>query len=322
MAVDVQDPARAAFLRDVVAGLSAEQRAIPCKYFYDARGSALFDRITTLEAYYPTRTELSILRVHGRDIARAIGDDVVLIELGSGSSVKTRLLLDQLPRLAAYVPIDISEEHLHMTSDELRAAYPELSVLPVAADYTNGLSLPELPEHSRRVAFFPGSTIGNFEQAAAEHFLRMTARLVGPAGGLVIGVDLDKDAAILERAYDDEEGVTAAFNRNLLHRINDELDGDIDPTTFEHRAVWNESASRVEMYLVSRKDQEIAVNGHRFALRAGDAIHTENSHKYTLDSFSRLAAAAGFRTDNVWLDDEGLFSVHYLVAVDHLSRSA
>lgn len=312
MPVDVQDTARSAFLRDVVAGLSRAERAIPCKYFYDARGSALFDEITGLDAYYPTRTEIGILQKNRDEIADAIGERAILIEFGSGSSVKTRLLLDELPRLAAYVPIDISQDHLLATVEELMAAYPGIPVLPVATDYTTGIDLPDLPPHRRRVAFFPGSTIGNFDPEAAKRFLRMAAQVVGPGGGMIIGVDLKKDPSILERAYDDELGVTAEFNLNLLHRINSELDGEIDPDTFEHRALWNEDAGRVEIYLVSTVDQEISVDGHRFALRAGEGIHTENSHKYTLEGFARLAAPAGFRTVRVWTDAERLFSVHYL----------
>jgi L-histidine Nalpha-methyltransferase len=300
------------FFRDVIAGLSREPKSIPCKYFYDAVGSELFDRITDLDEYYLTRAEMSILEGRADEIAAVIGSGAVLIELGSGSSRKTRILLDQLAGLAAYVPVDISEDHLLASSEQLRTAYPHIPVFPVAADYTQEYELPPLPEGARRVAFFPGSTIGNFSPDLAKPFLARIARLVGRNGGLLIGVDLPKEADTIERAYDDASGVTAAFNRNLLHRINRELDGDIDPEAFEHRAVWTPDASRVEMYLVSDVEQEITVGGHRFRLGAGESIHTENSHKYSLENFESLARESGFRRRSFWLDAEGLFSVQYL----------
>lgn len=313
MPPDLLDPSLAVFLRDVVAGLSRESKSIPCKYFYDARGSELFDEITRLDEYYPTRAELEILERRAPEIARALGAGVALIELGSGSSYKTRILLDEMDELAAYVPVDISEEYLLATADELRDDYPDLVVCPVAADYTRDYGLPELPRDARKVVFFPGSTIGNFDPDEARAFLRRAARLVGPRGGLLIGVDLPKDRAILERAYDDEAGITAEFNRNLLHRIRHELDGDVDPEAFDHRAVWNEEASRMEIYLVSRATQQISVAGHRFELEAGEAIHTESSYKYSEHEFERLAGAAGFRRVVSWRDERDLFSVQYLV---------
>lgn len=300
------------FLDDVLAGLSSSPRSIPCKYFYDARGSALFDEITRLAEYYPTRTETAILNEHAPAMARAIGPDAVLIEPGSGSSTKTRLLLDHLDRPAAYVPIDISEQHLLETAATLRTEYPHLTILPLAGDFSNHLALPELPPHRRRVVYFPGSTIGNFDHDEASEFLHEAARTAGPGGALLIGVDLKKDPAILERAYDDEQGVTAAFNRNLLERIVRELDADLDPDAFEHRAVWNEDASRVELFLVAARDQQISVAGHTFDLARGEAIHTENSHKYSVDAFARLAAPAGFTLEHQWLDDDELFSVLFL----------
>lgn len=313
MPPDLLDPSLAVFLRDVVAGLSRESKSIPCKYFYDARGSELFDEITRLDEYYPTRAELEILERRAPEIARALGPGVALIELGSGSSHKTRILLDEMTELAAYVPVDISEEHLLATADELRGDYPGLVVLPVAADYTREFDLPELPPDTRKVAFFPGSTIGNFDPGEASTFLRRVARLVGSRGGLLIGVDLPKDRNILERAYDDEAGVTAEFNRNLLQRIRQELDGDLEPESFDHRAIWNEDASRMEIYLVSRLRQQISVAGHRFEFEAGEAIHTENSYKYSEAEFERLAGTAGFKRIVFWRDERDLFSVQYLV---------
>jgi len=306
------DPQGSAFLRDVLAGLSQPQKRLPCKYFYDERGSALFDQITELDAYYPTRTELAILEAHVGEMADAIGPEAALVEFGSGSSVKTRLLLDALSDVAAYVPVDISEEHLLATAEALREAYPDLAIHPLPADYTETLTLPDLPEHQRRVIYFPGSTIGNFEQDYAQAFLERAARVAGPGGGLLIGVDLVKEPAVLERAYDDEEGVTAAFNRNLLERINRELGADIPVEAFEHRAVWNEDEARIEMYLVSSEPREIVVDGRTFRFAAGEAIHTEHSHKYTLDGFAEMAREAGFVPRREWLDPRRYFAVLYL----------
>jgi L-histidine Nalpha-methyltransferase len=309
---DVFAPARTAFERDVLAGLSQPEKRLPCKYFYDEEGSALFDRITELDAYYPTRTELAILQAHASEMAEAIGPRAALIEFGSGSSVKTRLLLDALPDLAAYVPVDISEEHLLATAEALRTAYPDLPILPLPADYTETLTLPDLPEHRRRVVYFPGSTIGNFERDYAEAFLERAARLAGRGGGLLIGVDLVKDPAVLERAYDDEEGVTAAFNRNLLERINRELGADFPAETFEHRAVWNEEEERIEMYLVSTAGREVEVAGRTFRFTPGETIHTEHSHKYTPEGFVEMARHAGFEPDRQWLDPQQYFAVFSL----------
>lgn len=301
--------ARAAFLRDVLAGLSARPRSLPSKYFYDAEGSALFDRITELEAYYPTRTELAIMEAHADDMAASLGSRVALIEFGSGSSVKSRRLLDALDRPSAYVPVDISEEHLLATAERLRAAYPDLPVLPVAQDYTEPLVLPPLPPHTRRALYFPGSTIGNFTREEADAFLRRAARLAGPGGRLLIGFDLIKDRTMLERAYNDEEGVTAAFNRNLLHRINRELDGTFEPEAFAHRAVWNPEEARIDMYLVSERDQEASVANRRFHFEAGEPIHTEFSHKYTVEGFTATAQHAGFEPLAQWTDPQDLFCV-------------
>ena len=311
-----------AFRDDVLTGLAGEQKSIPCKYFYDERGSALFEQITETEEYYPTRTELAIMEADADEMAAAIGPRAVLIEYGSGSSRKTRVLLDRLTppdvpperALAAYVPIDISREHLHATAEALDAAYPGLPVLPVAADYTADFELPDLPPHEKRVVYFPGSTIGNFDRAQAADFLRHAAEVAtgdDDAGGLLIGVDLVKDRATLEAAYDDAEGVTAAFNLNLLHRINRELDGTFDPDAFEHRAVWNDDERRIETYVVSTRDQTATVDGVTFDFAEGEAVHTENSHKYTVEGFADDAADAGFVLRQHWSDRGRLFSVLY-----------
>ena len=306
------DSATLLFRRDVLAGLRAPQKTLPCKYFYDAAGSALFEEITRLDAYYPTRTETAILESHGDEMAALVGPRARIVEYGSGSSEKTRLLLDRLDGPAAYVPIDISEGHLLEAAGALRAQYPGLPIVPVAADYTAPFHLPDTPGR-RTVVFFPGSTIGNFEPAAAVPFLAGMARVAGPGGGLVVGVDLRKDAAVLARAYDDEEGVTAAFNLNLLVRINRELGADFDLAGFAHRAVWNGALGRVEMHLVSRTDQQVHVGGERVDFRAGETIHTENSYKYTVAGFGEIAAQAGFQPVQVWTDAAAYFSVHYLV---------
>ena len=305
-------PAADEFLRDVLAGLGRPQKAIPCKYFYDEEGSRLFEAITELKEYYPTRTEVAILKEHVADMAELLGPHCLLIEFGSGNSTKTEVLLNLLVDPAGYVPIEISREHLLESVSRVRAAHPDLEILPVVADYTGEIELPEskVPAE-RRVAFFPGSTIGNFGPGDATDFLKMKAELVGPGGGLLIGVDLRKDPATLERAYDDVTGVTAAFNRNLLVRANRELNADFRPEAFEHRAVWNEEAGRVEMYLVSLGDQKVRVGEKEFAFEDGETIWTESSYKYTSEEFRRLAELAGFRQECVWTDADELFSVQY-----------
>ncbi|MEZ5066849.1 MAG: L-histidine N(alpha)-methyltransferase [bacterium] len=302
------------FLNDVIAGLSATPRTLPCKYFYDQEGSRLFDAIGDLDEYYLTRTEIAILEAEIEDLARHVGEGSVLIEYGSGSSRKTRLLLDHLESPAAYVPIDISREHLLDAVVRLRRRYPSLRISPVVADYTAHFALPrDLPD-ARRVAFFPGSTIGNFAPEEARAFLARIARTVRAGGGLLIGVDLKKDAGTLEAAYDDASGVTAAFNRNVLVRMVHELDAELDPDRFAHAATWNEAEGRVEMHLVSEGRQVVRVGGVDFRFEPGDRIWTESSYKYTADGFARLAAGAGFRVERVWTDPRQRFSVQYLVA--------
>jgi dimethylhistidine N-methyltransferase len=307
------DAARERFLADALSGLRQPHKTLPCKYFYDAEGSKLFDQICTLPEYYPTRTELGILRAHASEMARSLGPDALLIEYGSGSSVKTRMLLDRLSRPVAYVPVDISREHLIETALALRLDYPGLPVLPVCADFTAPFALPSAPrQEAKRVIYFPGSTIGNFSEAAALALLAGVARRVGPGGGLLVGADLKKDPRVLERAYDDARGVTAAFNLNLLARMNRELDADFDPRRFRHRAVWVEAASRIEMHLVSEAEQVVHLDGVAIRFARGESICTEHSHKYTLDGFVRLARRAGLAVRRVWTDRRRRFSVQYL----------
>jgi dimethylhistidine N-methyltransferase len=306
-------PAETSLRDEVLEGLSRTPKTLPCKLFYDERGSILFDEITRLPEYYPTRTETRILRNSAEEIAELIGPGAEILELGSGSSVKIRLLLAALEAPAAYVPIDISREHLRRSAGALAEEFPGLRVVAVCADYTEPLELPDLGE-GRRVAFFPGSTIGNFEPDDAERFLRRIAHLVGRGGGLVIGVDLKKDRATLERAYDDAAGVTAAFNLNILEHINGALDGDFDLARFRHVALWNDTKGRIEMHLESRVAHRVTVAGQRFRFAAGERIHTENSYKYETGEFHRLAARAGFTARRTWTDRDGLFSVHFLEA--------
>jgi dimethylhistidine N-methyltransferase len=304
------------FRADVLAGLSKPARAIPPKYFYDRRGSALFDQITELPEYYPTRTEISILEDRIDDIVDHMGTRVVLIEYGSGSSMKTRLILDRLNPGSSYVPIDISESHLFASVAALTDVYPDLLVRPVHADYADPVELPDF--EGRRYVFYPGSTIGNFEPDRAVDFLRRVGTVIQSDGGLLIGVDLIKDASVLEAAYDDSAGVTAAFNLNLLLRMNSELGANFDLDGYQHRAVFNPAKGRVEMHLVSTRDQQVRVAGETFRFRRGEYIHTENSYKYTLDGFSRRALEAGLVVDCAWTDDSGLFAV-FLMRNENLS---
>lgn len=306
-------PKEDTFRAEVLHGLRQQQKTIPCKFFYDQRGSALFDQICELEEYYPTRTELGIMGEHIARIAGCLGPNCLLIEFGSGSSRKTRLLLDHGRDLSGYIPIDISREHLLRTARELAAAYAPLPILPVCADYTGCFELPPGPcPAERRVVYFPGSTIGNFDPEEARGFLRRIAGLCGPAGGLLIGVDLKKDRAILEPAYNDRKGVTAAFNRNLLRRVNRELDADFDLTQFDHHAFYDADKGRIEMHLISRRAQTVQLDESVIHFRAGETIRTECSYKYSLLEFARLAAEAGFVVRNVWTDPRRLFSVQYL----------
>lgn len=308
-------PEVVSFREAVLRGLALPRKAIPPKYFYDARGSELFEAICDLPEYYPTRAELEILDRHGPDMAERIGPQAQIVEYGSGSSRKVRLLLQALDAPVAYMPVDISAEHLRAMAAELAADYPALEVTAVAADYTRPFAIPA-PRHApkARVAMFTGSTIGNFEPGEALTFLRQTARQFAGGGKLLIGTDLRKDPARLHAAYNDSAGITAAFNRNLLSRINNELGGDIDVDAFDHYAFYNPNAQRVEMHLISRRDQTVRIAGRSFYFSGGESLHTENSYKFDVDTFHAMARDAGFEPEGVWRDDEGLFAVHLLRA--------
>jgi dimethylhistidine N-methyltransferase len=305
------------FREDVIAGLSLPQKALPPKYFYDARGSRLFEAICRLQEYYPTRSELALTRANLGAIARFAGRGAVLIEYGSGESMKSRLLLGAL-RPSAYVPVDISEHALRGAASALRRRFPWLNIFAVHGDFSRPLKIPVAPKEERRpgrrVIYFPGSTIGNLSPQEAHAFLRMTRGQVGPDGAMLIGVDLKKDAKLLHAAYNDAKGVTAAFNLNLLARINRELDGSFRLARFSHYAFYNPALGRVEMHLVSRARHSVDLGDHRFEFDAGESIHTENSYKYTVEEFRLLAKSAGFRGEKVWLDPKGLFALHGLVA--------
>lgn len=306
------EPAVEDFGDAVIHGLSQAPKALPCKFFYDEAGSKLFEQICGLEEYYPTRTEIGLLTDHAPEIADLIGDGAHLIEFGSGGSVKVRILIDAFSHLGSYVPIDISRDHLVRAAAELALDHRELPVVAVCADYTEDIVLPDLGD-GPRIGFFPGSTIGNFTPPEVVQFLsRAHDWLKG--GGLVIGVDLMKNPDILNAAYDDAKGVTAAFNKNILVRCNAELGGAFNLALFDHVARVNLDRGRVEMHLRSTCDQLVTVAGETFAFRCGETIHTENSHKYTIDGFHRLAEAAGFFPLRHWVDPAQLFSVHILEA--------
>jgi len=306
-------PSQESFRDAVFAGLSRDPKSLPCKFFYDARGSALFEKICDLPEYYLTRTEIAILDRFAADIATRLGPHCRLIELGSGASQKVRILLEALDRPAAYIAVDISREQLRKSAARLAADFPKLAVVAVCADYTRPFTLPPLPgPEGKRVGFFPGSTIGNFEPRQVVKFLADWAALLGPGGEMLIGADLKKDPKILNAAYNDKAGINAAFNLNLLARINRELGGDFDLDRFAHVAFYDEAQGRVELYLKSLVEQSVQVAGTRFRFGAGELIHTENSYKYAIDEFRTLAAQAGFEPIHTWTDRHQLFSVHYL----------
>jgi len=302
------------FARNVLDGLAARPKRLPPKYFYDEAGSRLFEQITELPEYYPTRTELGILTAHAPEIARLLSSDSALIEFGSGSFRKARILLDAAPTIAAYVPVDISSEMLAEEAAELRRDYSRLAVLPVAADFTQPFRLPPAVASLPHVGFFPGSTIGNFEPHDASAFLRHAGRMLGADSILIIGIDLVKDAKILNAAYEDAADVTAKFNLNLLTRINRELEGTFDLENFSHQAFYNTERRRVEMHLVSRKRHSVTVCGRRIEFLASETIHTESSYKYTVESFLALARGSGWTPLAAWSDPQSYFSVQALTA--------
>jgi dimethylhistidine N-methyltransferase len=306
-------PSKQQFLADVLAGLRDDPKQLPCKYLYDARGSALFDQICRLDEYYLTRAELEILRTRGAEIAECLGQRCVVVEYGSGSSLKTRELLASLANPVALVPVDISRDHLAETAALLAERFPNLTVRPVCADFTRPFELPAVVnEADRTIVYFSGSTIGNFHPEEAVDLVESMGVYAGRDGGLLIGVDLQKPRAILEQAYNDSQRVTAAFNINLLERANRELDTDFCVEQFRHQAVYNECEHRIEMHLVSEVDQVVLVDGVEVMFSAGESIHTENSYKYSTSQFASLAARAGFDVRKIWFDSREAFSLHYL----------
>jgi L-histidine Nalpha-methyltransferase len=307
-----REPASFDFLVEVLAGLSHHPRKLPCKFFYDERGAALFQKICDLPEYYITRTELQILRLQGAAIAAELGPQIELIGLGTGAGTKTRILLEELNRPAVYIPIDIAKEQLQRSTTRFREIFPHLEILPVCADYLEPFELPSPARvSSRKVVYFPGSTIGNFEPRNAKIFLQRIAKLCGNDGGLLIGVDLQKDPRIIESAYNDSAGITAEFNLNLLARANRELGADFDLNHWRHRAIYNATEGRIEMHLISDTDQIAHIEDHQFDFRAGENIITEFSYKYTPDGFVALAREAGFEFVRMWTDDARLFGVFY-----------
>ncbi|WP_255371388.1 L-histidine N(alpha)-methyltransferase [Cupriavidus sp. YR651] len=311
---DPLPPARdASFARDVRIGLSGHAKSMSPKYFYDAAGSALFEAICRTPEYYPTRAESALLARVAEDIAAAFPPGAALIEFGSGASEKTNLLLGTRAGIDLYVPIDISRDALAQASARLAARYPALTVLPVEADFTQAFVLPDSAQQRPKVGFFPGSTIGNFTHDEAVGFLRNAREMLGAGARMIVGADMVKDLPTLLRAYDDAEGVTARFNKNLLVRINRELDGSFDPESFDHLAIWNDVHDRIEMHLVSRVDQIVHAAGHAFMFRRGERLHTENSHKFTPEAFATLAARAGWTVARHWIGDAPAFGIFELV---------
>jgi dimethylhistidine N-methyltransferase len=307
------DEQTSAFAHDVIGDLSQHPKRLSPKYFYDAAGSELFEQITLLPEYYPTRTEVSILRDRGSEISTIIPKDAALVEFGAGAATKVRLLLNQCA-FGAYIPVDISGDFLKAQADALCRDFPELSVYPVTADFTAPFALPEAIAAMPKVGFFPGSTLGNFEPHEACGFLRSARDILGRNAQMVIGIDLEKDERVLHDAYNDPAGVTARFNLNVLHRINRELGGNFDTGAFTHRAIYNRERHRIEMHLISSKAQSVRVLGRHFSFRTGESIHTENSYKYSLERFTALALGAGWTPRKSWTDSAGMFSVHALAA--------
>jgi len=308
----VDAAAKETFREEVVHGLAKSPRQLPCKFFYDERGSQLFQQICDLPEYYITRTEIEILELHGAEMAATLGPQIELIGLGTGAGTKTRILLEELRDPVVYVPIDISKEQLEKSCRRFRQRFPRLQILPVAADYLEPFELP-LPRKlsSRSVIYFPGSTIGNFDPDAAGEFLARLVDLAGDGGGLLIGIDLQKDRHVIEGAYNDSAGVTAQFNRNLLTRINRELGGDFDLAHWQHYAIYNPAEGRIELYLISETDQVAKIGEHTFRFHAGEKILTEYSYKHTIGGFITLARQAGFHFEQVWTDAAHWFGVFY-----------
>jgi len=298
-------------LSEVLNGLDKVPKILPSKLFYDKSGSKLFDEICELEEYYPTRTEIKIMQDNIKEMGELLGEGTLLIELGSGSSQKIRLLLDYIPGLAGYIPIDISSEHLLNSCKTLQVEYPNLNIFPLAVDYTNSFELPKIDiKYDHKAVYFPGSTIGNFTKQKAKEFINRIAKIVGPNGGFIIGVDLRKDKKILEDAYNDEKGVTAKFNLNILNHINTELKGNFNLDNFKHYAFFKEEIGRIEMHLISKVNQNSKIGNSVFSFKKDEHIITEFSYKYTLEEFENLAGDK-FNLKKYWVDDNNLFSIQY-----------
>ncbi|MGA9049343.1 MAG: L-histidine N(alpha)-methyltransferase [Dehalococcoidia bacterium] len=308
-------PAMGIFREEVLAGLRKQQKEICPKYFYDETGSGLFEQICTLDEYYIPRTEISIMEKNIDEIVGVLGPDVLLVEYGCGDCKKTQILINRMHDMSAYIPIDISCEQLMTVSRRLGSEYPGLEILPVCADFTNDFSLPDgKRKNDRVVVYFPGSSIGNLHPEQARNLLQQIARLCGPGGALLIGVDLKKDSSVLHRAYNDRHNVTSAFNLNILERLNRELSADFDLRSFEHYAFYNPVKGRIEMHLISLKDQVVQLDDTAINFARGESIWTESSYKYNLNEFKELAVASGFTVDRVWTDEQRWFSIQYLVA--------
>lgn len=313
LAHELLDPKDCPFAKDVIAGLSQQPKRLPPKYFYDEVGSKLFEQITLLPEYYPTRTELRILRDRGAEIAATVPKNAALVEFGAGATTKVRLLLTQCA-FGAYVPVDISGDFLNGQAEALRKDFPDLAVYPVTADFTTPFELPPEVKDMPKVGFFPGSTIGNFDPHEACSFLRSARAILGGDATLIVGVDLEKDERVLYEAYNDAAGVTGKFNLNVLVRINRDLGGNFDLSGFKHRAIYNRERHRIEMHLISRKTQTVRLLGNTFSFRAGETIHTESSYKYSIERLTALARGSGWTPNASWTDPDGMFSVHALVA--------
>jgi dimethylhistidine N-methyltransferase len=300
---------------EVINGLSKPQKSLPSKLFYDEKGSKLFDEICELDEYYPTKTETKIMNDNIEEMASHIGDECVLVELGSGSSVKIRFLIDHLPTLAAYIPVDISANHLIKSTEDLKSDHPDLVVYPLNADYTKYFKLPSISVSYKTIdAFYPGSTIGNFTPKEAKEFLKRIVKTCGKNSGLLIGIDLKKDTKVLNAAYNDSKGVTAEFNLNILKHINKELDTDFKVKNFIHHAFYNEEFGRIEMHLISNREQCVSINGNKIYLEKEETILTEYSYKYSLNDFAEVVKGI-YKIENVWVDEKDLFSVQFLRAM-------
>ncbi|MEP1151609.1 MAG: L-histidine N(alpha)-methyltransferase [Balneola sp.] len=302
---------KTSMLEEVIEGLSQDQKSLPSKFFYDEKGSKLFDEITELDEYYPTRTERKILEQNVTEIAEYLGEEVLLVEPGSGSSSKTKILLKNMDNICCYIPMDISGDYLYKVAEQLREQFPSISILPLSADYTKPFTLPEESPDARKVVFYPGSTIGNFKKEKVEQFLKVVHDIIGEDGAFLIGVDLKKNIAVLEAAYNDSKGITAAFNKNILTHIDKQLGTSFDANMFKHQSIWNEEKGRIEMHLFVQEEHSVKVGDRIIDFKKGESIHTENSHKYTLTGFSDMIAD-WFEVKKVWTDEKNYFSVQYL----------